>query len=1433
MPFPQVTYADQIANDLVEGEKILSNSYVERIRARQKREGYKPPAATTEPIKPPVPGAGARPPQLIIDKPTQAPPVTEKRKGFMSRFLNTVFPDTVLPTFGGKGTLPLAGAAAKRVFRPGFVDRAALAGLKKSTLFTEPIAEVVAPRLLHPFSGVPWLEDVGFDYGRPNPASERAALEFITGRGEMSGPELAGFLRQVFQERPIGEQIGLGVIGDPLNILLPGVGTAAKVIGSTAARGAFAASRSGVPGVSRAGSALAPRLMPRVSPTKLSSFTGLAKAQRGVAEGLATTGMTKAGASGARQFLAEHIGDIVHRMAQRPGFPDISLGDVLPKVRRSLVALEQKYGFAKEVEEQLRSNYQAAVQQGKFSGSYQQFRLRVTDMGEQYAKAHEGLPVVNQAHRDAQAAAVAYGREDYPAAIAALKRIEGHTGSVTEWSRYVNEGLTIRPKVPVIGGGAFTPVMAPLYNFNTVVEVSSRPDIWKTFVNMRAISKVVKPFNLSAVANNPVELAAVGRAVLRSHSKSLSEAGMSNLNALGSQEMVFGKISQEGLLLKGPLEGLSVNAIAANPSKYSNKLSDLQTRWLDAVEEIEQAKLAYLKKNGVNIKELDFQAGGRYASQHVFQKIAANGEVIDVRVMASPRQVGGKASFEKPRTVGTDIDRAIADGYRYLPVDDSVGLNLQGAYHIVIDDEMAKWLLKKVKTEPTVAPKELTKIKNVAKLKLGRAKKLGDSITKAVAGFRPSESTIRSIAIAYPQEARRLRSLVVRLQAPNPKTGRTVTKLTNRANALKAQTQKAYDEASKRVTEASAIASNIALGEGQVVGHPAFSKVKFTGPGNTGKEVAATLKSHLDSNFNGALNAVNQFNAVARYFMLAGDISLSSIQLLFLASYKPKIFGKAIGGFVQALFKPKFMRNYNNQVENIAVKQKYPGTQFGGGEFTEVAGKGGLLREEPLVIRGITGRETAKNIAKVPQRVAGKALRPFQRAFEAGLDIAGTELLKSLDHLGTDAARIHDISMFVNELRGLTDSAALGISVAQRQKETAVLLAPRYTRAIAALMFDVTRGNLRGTLARRAMAQGVLGVLAAYLAIGYARGMTFEELIDLVTPSSPTFLTFKVEGQNVGVGTKVRSVIKLLAATWEHPEELGSLNVGWGKKEFISNPLIKFVRGQSSPVVSTSWDLLTGKDFVSDPTREGFLGLGSMAMTKTAAKRIMPIWAQSVLLEGGNIFNLEDLKGKGIRGGAEFVGLRTYPRNRLSEVATEWKDIKEEYKERTTTKTRLSYRKSRAEAEAKLFILGEFTTLKNYRSRVIVRRLMRENKIDPKQVKGWENVFGSTELGSAPRTQPRQPWTWNIAERTRRQMPEPTPIRTKWSQVSSLMDSTLLKALNNIWNEGGSLNTQEERRFRRIFENVSFGESNFRTWLMRTLKQVHAESLKPQLVGGQ
>jgi len=836
--------------------------------------------------------------------------------------------------------------------------------------------------------------------------------------------------------------------------------------------------------------------------------------------------------------------------------------------------------------------------------------------------------------------------------------------------------------------------MGNLAPIDEVINIASRPDIWRTIVNSPGLRSMSKLFNPSAVAAKPVEHALIGRAVLRDQGQQLGQAAIAPLNAIGTQTQVFGALTKEGLLAEGPFKGLSVNTLRTYSRKYAPSMTQTQKDWIRAAAEVERSKLRFLKENGIPVRELVFEEGGEYAGRRVWAKTTKGGELLDAAyVGAGPGRPGAKLAAEKHRVFKT-VEEAVAEGYHYLPDDEALYLNVSGAYNRVADKQMTDWLLTKVAWRTTGAPEELVLAAEGAKRSLNKSKQLAAALNRAVRGERIPDATINSIGVAYPEQAQALKALIPKLQAKAPQTAGEVQRLTQEAKGLMTQNELAW----RKTVSARARAREIAMRptfEEATLPAPAFAGKIFTGP--EAKETARILREGLDPNFSNALGVVNQVNSVARYFMLAGDVSPMAIQLLFLAGGNPRVYGKAGAGLVKALFDTRFHAKYLAKPENLAIIQKYPNlilTHGGATEFTEAMARGGLLRKGPL-------------------KIAGKVLEPFQRGFEGALDVAGIEMAKAYDHLGTTAERIADLSQFINEFRGVTSSARLGVSVGMRQAETAAILAPRYNRAIAGLLFDLSRGNLRGELARKALARGVTAIAAMAVAISYARGEDFDQIVDHLNPLSPNFVTWTVGGQRIGPGTKVRSVIKLFAQTAANPGSLWNIS----QNTFMRSPGWRFIRGNLSPALSTGLDLLTGRDYIGDPTRDGLL-----SFTKIVGEKFMPIWVQTVALEGG------DLSDRLIRGAGEFMGLRTYPEDVTWKLANEWKDELKTYneiptsaierKEKGITITREKLRGDNSVIDAKLFITSEVSSLKTQAAVSKAVQLIRENEIDPKEIQG-------------------------------------------------------------------------------------------------------------------
>lgn len=100
------------------------------------------------------------------------------------------------------------------------------------------------------------------------------------------------------------------------------------------------------------------------------------------------------------QYAGEHLGDLVHRLAYTD-LIDYGINAVLSK-------LNKRYDFNR-FWQQLESNYSYHIDQGIFTGSYDDFVDQVKYAGERYADAYTRIPVYTEPQRIAKHIAIDLG----------------------------------------------------------------------------------------------------------------------------------------------------------------------------------------------------------------------------------------------------------------------------------------------------------------------------------------------------------------------------------------------------------------------------------------------------------------------------------------------------------------------------------------------------------------------------------------------------------------------------------------------------------------------------------------------------------------------------------------------------------------------------------------------------------------------------------------------------------------------------------------------------------------------------------------------------------------------------------------------------------------------------------------------------------------
>ena len=678
-------------------------------------------------------------------------------------------------------------------------------------------------------------------------------------------------------------------------------------------------------------------------------------------------------------------------------------------------------------------------------------------------------------------------------------------------------------------------IITDLQPVDDAIAIATQPSKLRSFTDMQIGGK--QPFRelaniiggRMATANNPATLSLVGRDILKFEGANKSLAAIATLNRFGSSKKLF-NLTDEGLMSIGGKQ-VHLNEIRTFPKRYWDNLSDTQKVWIEQARLLEREKKALFERAGIEVPTLTFEEGGEYAGRRVLGKFDAEKNLIDVAYIgrAQPGRPGAKTAALKARQY-EDINDALKEGFRYLPEEEALYYNITGAYNSVTNKQYTDWFLERVPWRTTAGPEDLKAQVNLfrtgvssdrASLKNAH-KKLKQSgrdverqhgvtfrATEEVGELLEKITTKRMVGqnVAY------LRGRLLAEQKYANKLTRTYARVADRNEAAYQKVLDIEKRLAIRLEELAKIepiwkdalakARKAPFGGAMAPDIPAFAGKVFTSP--EAKEYINIIRSELNPSFNSALNAINQVNAVGRYFALAGDVSPFGIQLIFLAGAHPKIYGKAMVGFVRAMFDPLYHDNF--LAKHIGTIQRNPGlilSKGGATEATEAMAKGGLLRKGPL-------------------KIAGKVLEPFMRGFESSLDTAGIYMAEAYEHLATTAARRAQMNSFVNEFRGLLSTNRIGISSTGKQLERAIILAPQYNRAIGALMYDLTQGNLRGQLARQAMAKGTAAIMAMTVAVSMALGETEEEMAEHLNPLSPEFMTFDIAGQRVGPGSKVRS----------------------------------------------------------------------------------------------------------------------------------------------------------------------------------------------------------------------------------------------------------------------------------------------------------------------
>jgi hypothetical protein len=153
-------------------------------------------------------------------------------------------------------------------------------------------------------------------------------------------------------------------------------------------------------------------------------FQQLADEQRGEPEhAMLRIQHHKLGA-GVYSFVVEHTGDLTNRMTMHFNHFHGGFDYVNNKVNKVLRVLQNPYGFFKEMQGNLKNNYEYHLENGTISTPFPEAVKEFRQLGKEYADAHASLKTYNQVQTFARDAAVALGKWDFYTAEDNLEKLK-------------------------------------------------------------------------------------------------------------------------------------------------------------------------------------------------------------------------------------------------------------------------------------------------------------------------------------------------------------------------------------------------------------------------------------------------------------------------------------------------------------------------------------------------------------------------------------------------------------------------------------------------------------------------------------------------------------------------------------------------------------------------------------------------------------------------------------------------------------------------------------------------------------------------------------------------------------------------------------------------------------------------------------------------
>ncbi|KKL45086.1 hypothetical protein LCGC14_2359200, partial [marine sediment metagenome] len=299
-------------------------------------------------------------------------------------------------------------------------------------------------------------------------------------------------------------------------------------------------------------------------------------------------------------------------------------------------------------------------------------------------------------------------------------------------------------------------------------------------------------------------------------------------------------------------------------------------------------------------------------------------------------------------------------------------------------------------------------------------------------------------------------------------------------------------------------------------------------------------------------------------FVVTGmmDVGQFFIQGATLLATDPANWSRAVGHSLVSLVSPEHWSNFLKNSPEAIEAARY-GIGRGGIEFLEITKRSAALGRAPGagVLKAVFGAAPRS----FETFIEGSRIFNFNslaRVQKAGVGRAAEGVLPTVGRAAAGLSKpqlegeLYRLAGYVKTKLGTTDLMGLGLSVTQRQVESAFLLySPRYTRSVFGMLGWAMSNGVPARDAQRALGTMLFGGLSAFYGFARAAGLSHEEAIERINPTSGgKFLSLPMGGNEYGFGSSYRASLGFLGQLIR--EDNLDLNT-WASTD---NPIFKYLR---------------------------------------------------------------------------------------------------------------------------------------------------------------------------------------------------------------------------------------------------------------------------------